>query len=76
MKATTPKRRAKRDSTRATAASGKAGARNSPDKPRAAVPFSFVHFFWAQQKKWTNGFKRCETPFVSARLAGIFDLIA
>ncbi len=40
MKATTPKRRAKRDSTRATAASGKAGARNSPDKPRAAVPFS------------------------------------
>jgi len=28
------------------------------------VPFSFVHFFWAQQKKWTNGFKRCVAPFI------------
>jgi hypothetical protein len=44
----------KADTTRATAASGKAGARNSPDKHRAAAPFSFVHFFWATQKKWTN----------------------
>jgi len=33
------------------------------DKHRAAAPFSFVHFFWATQKKWTNGFKRCEAPF-------------
>ncbi|HQP46923.1 MAG TPA: hypothetical protein PKV59_08985, partial [Flexilinea sp.] len=33
------------------------------DKLRAAAPFSFVHFFWAKQKKWTNGFKRCGAPF-------------
>jgi hypothetical protein len=59
----TLKRPTQSDTTRATAASGKAGARNSPDKPRAAVPFSFVHFFWAMQKKWTIGFKRCEAPF-------------
>jgi len=52
------------DSTRASAASGKAGARNTRDKHRAAAPFSFVHFFWATQKKWTNGFKRCGAPFV------------
>ncbi|MBP9023635.1 MAG: hypothetical protein KBH06_10585, partial [Spirochaetes bacterium] len=52
-----------------------AGVRNSPDKPRAAVPFSFVHFFWATQKKWTNGLKRCGAPFEYARLAGIFDLL-
>jgi hypothetical protein len=75
----------KADTTRATAASGKAGARNSPDKHRAAAPFSFVHFFWATQKKWTNGFKRCGAPFVyrmrpcENRVKGVkhpFDILA
>ena len=53
----TLKRPTQSDTTRATAASGKAGARNSPDKPRAAVPFSFVHFFWANKRNGQTDLK-------------------
>ena len=34
------------------------------ERPRMEQRSDNVHFFWATQKKWTNGFKRCGAPFV------------
>jgi len=52
----------------------KAGARNSPDKPRAAVPFSFAGFFWARKRNRQNRIKGVEHPLKYVRLSDKSDL--